>query len=626
MKNTTLIYLILASIAVISCNSATENAPEKVSNGVLVEDPHSYAKPQEAVINHLFLDIEVDFENKAISGTATYNIDNKTGTDKIYFDTRDLEIISVVLDNGDETGFTLGTPEHHLGQPLIVDISPNTDRLSITYKTPPGAAALQWLDPVQTAGKKHPFLFTQSQAILARTWLPVQDGPGIRFSYNAKVKVPEGLMALMSAKNPMEISEDGVYHFEMNQPIPSYLMALAVGNLVFKPIGDRTGVYAEPEIIDKGEYELGEMQEMLELAEGLYGPYRWDRYDVIFLPPSFPFGGMENPRLTFATPTILAGDRSLTALIAHELAHSWSGNLVTNANWNDFWLNEGFTVYFEGRIMEALHGLSYANMLRQLGYQDLVEEIEDLNHNGQTNDTKLKLDLKGRDPDEGLTDVAYEKGALFLRHIENVTGRENFDNFLREYFKRNAFKVMTTEAFLEYLDAELIQGNEDWVKQINAVEWIYGNNLPEEHPIIKTDRFEKVEAELDKWVNGTEAGNLNSAEWTTHEWLHFLRHLPSTMSPGQMVGLDAAFSFTQSGNSEIAAVWLQHCIRNRYETAYPRLEDFLINVGRRKFLSPIYKTLMETEEGKMMALKIYEKARPNYHAVSYNSIDAILEQ
>ncbi|HEY7161433.1 MAG TPA: M1 family aminopeptidase/hydrolase, partial [Acidobacteriota bacterium] len=389
-------------------------------------DVHSFAKPDEVVVKNLDLDLTVNFEKSELSGKASLQIENKTGATKLYLDTRDLNISKVTLDQSDKPAkFEMGEEIKYLGQSLEIEIEPTTKVVHIFYSTRPQAAAVQWLTPEQTSGKKKPFLFTQSESILARTWVPCQDSPGIRMTYSATIHVPADLMAVMSAENPTKKNSEGVYQFKMTNPIPSYLLALAVGDLDFRPIGKRTGVYAEPSVVEKAAWEFADMEKMVETAEKLYGPYRWGRYDVIVLPPSFPFGGMENPRLTFLTPTMIAGDRSNVSLIAHELAHSWSGNLVTNATWNDFWLNEGFTTYFEQRIMEALYGRDYSEMLALIEMKELQREIKDL---GETSpDTHLFLNLAGRDPDEGSTQIPYDKGYLFLRTIEENVGREKWD-------------------------------------------------------------------------------------------------------------------------------------------------------------------------------------------------------
>ncbi len=589
-----------------------------------MHDVHSYAKPDEAVVRHLDLDLTVDFETQIIAGRASLTIEAADDAKQLHLDTRDLDIQGVFLDDASEpTAFTLGDEVPLLGREMTIDIEPTTKVVHVDYATRPEASAVQWLDPAQTAGGEHPFLFTQGQAILTRTWVPCQDSPGVRITYSAKVQVPAGLVAVMSAENQIETAADGIYSFKMPQAVPPYLLALAVGDLEFRSLGPNSGVFAEPSVVEKAAYEFGETEEMIAAVERLYGPYRWGRYDILVLPPSFPFGGMENPRLTFATPTILAGDRSLVALIAHELAHSWSGNLVTNATWNDFWLNEGFTVYLERRIMEELNGQPYAAMLTLLGLQDLHGQIEELGENSR--DTHLFLDLAGRDPDDGMTDIAYEKGYFFLRMLEEAVGRERWDNFLRAYFDRNAFQSLTTAGFVEQLRADLFAGDTDLADSVQLDDWIYGAGLPANVPAVDSPAFVKVEAQVDAWAAGAAAGSLATGEWTTHEWLHFLRGLPTELTTPQMQELDAAFKFSASGNSEVLHAWLHHVIANRYEPAYPALEGFLTGMGRRKFLQPLYQRMAETDDGLEMARKIYTTARPSYHSISTTTIDEILK-
>jgi len=615
-------------------NFITCNQKETIKSDVksmTVKDPHTYSKPEEATISHLKWDVKVDFEQRVIYGVAKWDIVNTQQVNTIIFDSKGLKIEKVTLDQDEkETDFSLGNNDEILGAALKIQITPETKAVNIYYHTGNEAEALQWLDPVQTADGNHPFLFTQSQAILARSWIPIQDSPGIRFTYAATVRVVPGLMALMSAENPQEKNPEGIYTFKMDQPIPAYLMALAVGDITFKSISDRTGVYAEPSIIDASVNEFVELESMVAAAEKLYGPYRWDRYDLIVLPPSFPFGGMENPRLTFATPTILAGDRSLTSLVAHELAHSWSGNLVTNATWNDFWLNEGFTVYFEYRIMEALKGREYSEMLATLSLQDLQREIENLVKDGKEDDTKLKLNLAGKNPDDGFTSIAYDKGYFFLRFLEEASGREKFDDFLKEYFSANAFKSITTEAFLEYLHKNLIEEHKLDLEKSDLDSWIYQTGLPSSVSQPVSEKFNLVNKVLDQWKNEkpiTELisrEDLISKEWSTHQWLHFIRHLPENMTAAQMNDLDNYLQFTYSRNTEILTAWFVHVIRNQYTAGYENLENFLISVGRRKFLVPLYGEMIKTEEGKEMARKIYAKARQNYHFVSTNTLDDMI--
>ncbi|HYR28737.1 MAG TPA: M1 family aminopeptidase/hydrolase, partial [Thermoanaerobaculia bacterium] len=408
----------------------------------MTRDIHSFARPDEAVVRHLALDLLVDFDRQQLAGVATLNIDRTAAARELVLDTNGLTIDKINYANGKTASFRIGEPQPHLGRPLFIDLEPDTTSLSIQYASAPDAAAVQWLTPAQTAGGKHPFLFTQSQAILARTWVPCQDSPGVRMTYEATIRVPKGLMAIMSAENSPDLAADGVYRFRMPQPIPSYLLALAVGDLAFRSLGRNSGVWAEKPMIEASAYELADTQQMIDAAEEIYGPYRWGQYDVLVLPPSFPFGGMENPRLTFATPTILAGDRSLVNLVAHELAHSWSGNLVTNATWHDFWLNEGFTTYLERRIVEALYGKHMADMQAAIGVSDLAESRKTLEVPG---DRTLLPDLTGRDPDDAFSNVPYEQGRLFLVFLESKFGRDAFDQFLRKWFDEHAFKSATTD-------------------------------------------------------------------------------------------------------------------------------------------------------------------------------------
>lgn len=583
-----------------------------------VTDQHSFARPEEARITHLNWSARVDFSARTISGTATYEIATADDAERIVFDTHELAIKEVLVD-GTPVEHSLGAAKPFIGQPLTVPIAPGSQRVSIKYTSSPGADALLW---VEAQGDKPPFLFTQSQAILARTWIPVQDSPGIRFSYDAEVEVPKGMMALMSAENPTSTSDDGRYSFRMAQPIPAYLLALAVGQVEYRSVGERCAVYAVPELIEDAAYEFAEMEQLLLAAEGLYGRYAWDRYDLLILPAAFPFGGMENPRLTFATPTIIAGDRSLVALVAHELAHSWSGNLVTNATWDDFWLNEGFTVYFEQRIMEAVYGRETSEMLATLSYQGLVDEVDaisDLN----PDDTHLKLHLAGRNPDDGMTAIAYDKGYFFLRLMEETVGRERFDDWLAGYFEEYAFKGMDTERFVTYLDSTLLADPEDKAA-VNMDAWIYGPGLPDNCPKVSSPRIERVDATLAAWESGTLAtGDLPWNDWIYQERYRFLSNLADNTTAQRMADLDATWGIGSTGNNEVLFAWMEQAIRSHYAPTYPRLEAFLIEVGRRKFLTPLYRAMKET--GQMeMALDIYGKARGGYHSVATGTMDELL--
>ncbi|TAG39285.1 MAG: M1 family peptidase [Cytophagia bacterium] len=617
-NNFSFLLLIITSNLFWSCETKKENEKQNQNekNMTTITDIHTFAKPNESIMTHISLDLKVNFEEKTLSGKAIIDIKNTENAKEFWFDSKFLQIEKITLDeNETTTTFKINEAKPHVGAGVQVNIKPETKKINVYYKTDKSAAALQWLSPSQTAGKKNPFLFTQSQAILARSWVPCQDSPGIRFTYSAKITVPKGLMALMSAENPEKISENGVYQFKMTQKIPAYLLALSVGELSYKKYDERSGVYAEPIMLEKSYKEFEDLPTMITAAEELYGKYAWEKYDVLLLPPSFPFGGMENPRLTFATPTILAGDKSLTSLIAHELAHSWSGNLVTNATWDDFWLNEGFTVYFERRIMEKIKGKSYSKMLGFLGYQDLQKTLNELKD--KPKDTHVKLDLKDRDPDDGVTEIAYEKGYFFLRTIEELVGREKMDNFIKNYFQKNAFQSMNTESFIEYLQKNLPE-----TSKMDLKEWIYAPNLPKNCPKVSADRFENIDKELAKFKENKEE-NI-AKDISSHEWLYFIRGLGDKLTLTQMENLDKKYQFTASNNAEILTAWLGLSIRSEYKKAYPKLESFLNEVGRRKFLMPLYTSLLKSNQ-KELAKQIYQKSRQNYHAVATSSLDELFK-
>lgn len=621
LKQISTAVIVLSVLSSCGGEHNTQNKNTSATEATVVKDLHTQSNADEVTMKHLFLDINVDLTGKQISGCAKWQIENKGKVNNLKLDTYDLTIDSVKVD-GAKVEYKLDAFVAHLGSALNIPITDQSHDVAIWYKTGAKATALQWLTPQQTLGKKHPFLYTQSESIYARSWIPCADGPGIRYTYDARVTVPKGLMALMSATNPQQLSDSGIYHFTMEVPVPAYLMALAVGDVSFKAIDERTGVYAEPNMLEKVHNEFAETGKMVHAAEQLYGPYRWGRYDILVLPPGFPIGGMENPRLTFCTPTVIAGDRSLVNLIAHELAHSWSGNLVTNATWNDFWLNEGFTVYFERRISEALNGKSYVDMLWELGYQDLEKEVADLGPDSK--DTWLHIDLKDRDPDDGLTDIAYEKGALLLRLIEENVGREKFDAFLKKYFDEHAFKTIHTEQFLAYLRSNLLNNNKALEEKINIKAWVYGPGIPSNAPRADHERFDKVNAERDDFLKSGDIKKDGTTGWTTHEWLHFLRKMPKPLTKQQMALLDGSYHFTQSGNSEIADLWFIMSVAADYDVAYPAMDKFLSSVGRRKFLEPLYEEMIATGK-KDMAKKIYARYKMNYHPLAQTTLDKLIE-
>lgn len=620
-----------------SCNSTDDSqtdAGNKVITSQKVRDAHSYANVNEVRTKHLHLDLDVDFEKKSIYGVARHTMINK-GSDTAVFDIKGIEIQKVTLGKkGSEqnTDFVIGIEDSILGAPLSVKIDPKSTLINIYYKTTEKSKALDWLDPALTKGKKHPYLYTQGQAILTRTWIPSQDSPSNRITYSADVKVPKELLALMSATNPTEKNDSGLYHFEMNQPIPVYLIALAVGNLEYRKLGKDCGVYSEPEMIRQVAWEFHDLRKLIVAAESIYGKYQWGQYDVIVLPYSFPFGGMENPRLTFANPTLIAGDRSLISVIAHELAHSWSGNLVTNATWDDFWLNEGFTVYFENRIMESMYGKEVADILALIEFQELESEMKEIEGGDHPEDTYLKLALDGRDPDDGMTSIAYVKGAFFLKTLEQLVGREKFDVFVNDYFKNYQFQTLTTETFEKYLNDHLLKPN--GVK-FNTKEWLYGKGIPANCVKIESPRFLAAQTMAVDFIAGKDIFkikvkgkkrkiDLKRESLVTQEWLAFIRRLPRDTDVEKLKLLDKKINFKAWGNAEIATEWYVLGIEAGYTEIRPNMEKFLSKIGRRKFLLPIYKTLSKDPENLAWGRAVYAKARKNYHSVSQNTMDEIL--
>ena len=496
--------------------------------------------------------------------------------------------------------------------------------MQVTYSTSPEASGLQWLEPSMTEGKQLPFMFSQSQAIHARSWVPLQDTPSVRFTYTAHVTSRPDVMVLMSADNDPAAKRTGDYTFSMPNPIPSYLLAIAAGDLVFKPISARSGVWAEPAMVDKAAKEFEDTEKMITTTEALYGPYRWGRYDMLVLPPSFPFGGMENPRLTFATPTVIVGDKSLVSLIAHELAHSWSGNLVTNASWKDIWLNEGFTTYVQARITEALYGQEAAEMERQTDQADLLDEVKDMSPADQA----LALPaLTERDPDDALSNVAYVKGAWFLQFLEQRFGREVFDPFLRGWFNDHAFQSANTDQFVAYLKKNLLPKNPNAVTAAELDAWLNQPGIPATAVKAQSRGFSSVDTARIAWLGSNLLPTEQvTAEWSTQQWVHFIDGLGQTLKPEQLKQLDAAYHFTGTPNGEIAMRWYPLAVRSGYAEAQPAIAAFLERVGRRKLIMPIYDELVKTPEGLAFAKETFAKARPGSNPITTASVEEVLNK
>jgi leukotriene-A4 hydrolase len=587
-------------------------------------DPLSYAKYDQVKTTALHLDLKADFAKKSLDGYAelTLNwIDKKATT--LDLDTRELTISKIEAQDGKgawrKADYTLGKFDEEKGQPLQVKLPAQQTKVRIHYRTAPTATALQWLQPVQTMSGKYPFMFSQSQAINARSWVPIQDTPAVRFTYTARIEAPEGLRVVMSADNDMKGTGKGGWKFTMPQPIPSYLLAIGIGELEARTLGGRTGVYAEPQRIKAAEYELADTEKMVEAAEKLYGPYRWGRYDMLVLPPSFPIGGMENPRLTFLTPTMIAGDRSLVDLVAHELAHSWSGNLVTNATWKHWWLNEGFTTYVTTRILEEIYGKEVALMNLQLEQEEALEMLGEL--------SPAKQALVSRQPDTNAADypdtsLAYPKGAWFLHTLEARAGRAAFDVFLRSWFDQHAFQSVTNEQFIAFLRTQLLAKNPKIMTDAELDEWIHGPGIPASAQRVVSQRLAKLNASIDGWTKGTvSTAQLDAKDWNAVEWMKFLNDIDNKAGAGKLAELDRAYGLAKSTNNEVAFRFYRAAVHAGYRDVRPQLEAFLMSVGRQKFVVPLYAALRQQPEDRAWAEGIHKKARERYHPETQSSVD-----
>ena len=588
-----------------------------------ITDEHSYAEPNKVRTTDLALDLAVDFGKKTLAGTATYSLEwLDRNASQLVLDTRDISIQKAegLSAEGEWSTlkFELSGKDPILGSKLTIEAPEHPTQVRVTYSTSPEASGLQWLEPSMTEGKKTPFMFSQSQQIHARSWVPLQDTPIIRFTYSAHVTAPADAMVLMSADNDPAAARDGDYSFKMPQKIPSYLLAIAAGDLVFKPIGARSGVWAEPSMVDKAVAEFVDTEKMIDTAEKMYGPYRWGRYDLLVLPPSFPYGGMENPRLTFATPTVIVGDKSLVSLVAHELAHSWSGNLVTFATDKDAWLNEGFTSYVENRLVEALFGKEQADMETAIGRAEVIEEYKTLEPKLQ------RLALKPgdlADPDNSSSATVYQKGAWFLSFLENRFGREVFDAWLKSYFDRHAFQSMTTTRLVEDLKQNLLAKNPGKVTEAEVMEWVYEPGIPANAPKVESRRFSTVDAARIAWTGSGMLPDKSITEaWSTQEWVRFLESMPDKLKPEQLRQLDEAYKLTGTPNGEIAQRWYPLAERSGYVEARAEMGKFLERVGRRKLIMPTYKALVETNGGLAFARQVFAKAKPGYHPITTGSV------
>ncbi|MCC7381074.1 MAG: M1 family metallopeptidase [Deltaproteobacteria bacterium] len=582
-------------------------------------DPHSFTDDAEPEVRALELDLKVDFEARRLEGTATLRLE-QPARGRLTLDSRGLEIERAVDSRGRNVRFELGPSDPIKGQPLLLALEDRA--VTIHYRTGADAVALQWLEPAQTAGGKRPYVFTQCQPIHARTIVPCQDSPRVRVTYRAQLDIPDALQAVMAARSTGRAAGAAgraVARFEMPQPIPMYLFAFAVGDLASRELGPRSLVYAEPSVVEAAAWEFAGVNAMVTAAEKLFGPYDWERFDLLLMPPSFPYGGMENPRLTFLTPTLLAGDRSLANVVAHELAHSWTGNLVTNATMNDFWLNEGFTTYAERRLLEVLEGPRELSLHRALGRRGLSADIARFGEGSPF--SRLRNRLDGIDPDQVYSRVPYEKGCLFLERIEQIVGRPAFDRFLHRYIQTFRFRSVTTEDFLRVLRAEL----PDIDRKLDLLEWIDGPGVPAGAPEVRSEILDEVEAVALGKRGSREPSEEQAKRWSPSEWQVYLSALPRELDHPTLIAQDARFHFASAKNAEIRLGWLTIAARSGFEPAYPAIRRALAEIGRMKYLRPLYVALLAAGgPARQLAVECFRENRGRYHPVAQAVIGPLI--
>ncbi|GMH71266.1 hypothetical protein TrST_g3316 [Triparma strigata] len=591
---------------------------------------------------HLELKVELNFSTKTIAGTATYDVEiPKEGdnTDNfVSFDCKDL-IVNHTTVNGGVAKFDLVTVPNMdvstFGKSLRVYLPSNaaplsTVKVSIDYSTTPQSSAIQWLPPEQTLGKKRPYLFTQCQAIHARTLLPCQDAPAVKVTYKATVTTPTWATCLMSALSVSSPTDKGdgksVHMWDQPVPVSTYLIAFCVGELESREISGRCRVWAEPGIVDAVAYEFAETEQFLKIAEDLTLPYQWGRYDVVSLPPSFPYGGMENPCLTFVTPTLLAGDRSLADVVAHEIAHSWTGNLVTNATWEHFWLNEGWTMWLQRKIMaRQKNDVKFFDFDAIGGWKHLTDDVALLPEDF----TRLIPKIGGSDPDDAFSGVPYEKGFNLLISLERIVGTPAFEDFAKAYLKRFKFVTVTSQEFKTYFES-YFAGQE----KIAGFDWDRWFHLPGLPPTPTFDRsLAQTSEDLgNAWLSFDmgkgAAPSADISEWTTNQTTCFLDFMLVTLEKQGKGGvksnttrsMDRIYNFSSSKNSEILHRFSLLSIGAEDSAILPVVLEFITTQGRMKFVRPCYRALYASKMGRKAAIATFKENRSFYHAIAQKMV------
>ncbi|XP_018602617.1 leukotriene A-4 hydrolase-like [Scleropages formosus] len=596
-----------------------------------VTDSCSFSSFSKCITKHLNLCYHVDFDSHVLKGRVALTVEvleDKFST--LTLDTRDLKIFKVTA-NGQEAKFALGVLDAVKGTPLEISLPFELSRgqhviVEVTYETSPKASALQWFAPEQTAGKKHPYLFSQCQAIHCRAMVPCQDTPSVKHTYYAQVSVPRELVALMSAvRDGQEVDpEDSnrtIFRFRQTVPMPSYLIAIVVGALEYRKVGPRSSVWSEKELVDLAAFEFSETESMLRIAEDLVGPYVWQQYDILVLPPSFPYGGMENPCLTFATPTLLAGDKSLSNVIAHEIAHSWTGNLVTNKTWEHFWLNEGHTVYLERMIGRFLQSEQFRQFMAIGGWKELKETVNTLG--AKSPFTNLVINLDGVDPDDSFSSIPYEKGFALLYHLEELMGGpEVFMGFIKSYIQLFAYRSVTTEDWKNYLFS-YFKDKVDILNKVDWNTWMHTPGMPPVKPQYDTTLADACTALCQRWKKASEEDLANFSPndlkaFSSHQLIEFLAQLlqEEALPLTHVKKMQEMYNFNNINNSEIRFRWLRVCLRAKWEDAVPLALKMVTEQGRMKFTRPLYRELYNFEKFREKVVSNFMKNRPSMHQVT----------
>jgi leukotriene-A4 hydrolase len=580
-----------------------------------VHDPTSYADLSQGRIQNIDFHIQADFSTNTLAIEATYQLDTPR-RGPLFLDTYKINLQSATA-NGRPLKWEFDTQNEAMGARLHIKGLDGDTSFTLTFRTSRDAIALQWLNAAQTLGGEHPFLYSQCQNIHARSVFPCQDTPSVRFTFTAEVEVPPGMTAVMAAEQLKSQEGSGHFVFRMPQPIPSYLFALGVGHLEFRELGPRTGIYAEPQIIESAAWEFAENESRMNEAEKLLGPYLWGRYDLLVLPPSFPFGGMENPRLTFLTPTAILGTRGQTPLITHELAHAWTGNLVTNATWQDFWLNEGWTTYAEIRISEVLEGKDATDLSTVFHEREVLEAMERL---GMTSPQTCLKRTDHDDDDPAGFGIPYYKGCFFLQECERTVGRTRFDAFIQKYMKRFKFQSITTEMFLDFMKVEL----PEIFEKVNVRQWIYEPGMPEGRIRPQSHLYDDVQAALQIYQHGKRPTRAQVENWSGDQIKCFLQGLPARIPVNDCPYFEEVLHLEKWNDAAYYSFFYSVCIASGYQQILPRVEAFAEKIGRMLYIMPVFRALVQTEWSRGHARPLFERVKPRHHQITMNGIERML--